>query len=123
MIQWQTQDRNITTNIKVTVDFTLPALSATDVVTWKCHVYESAKGRYDIILGTYPLKEFVLNIIFSKDVIEADEGPFIGAMAHMVDLGAYMFKYLNTGSFDDAYVEEVYKSSHVCAAAKLLCIT
>ena len=32
-MQWQTQAGNITTNNKVKIDFTLPALSATDVVT------------------------------------------------------------------------------------------
>ena len=51
VMQWQTQDINITTNIKVKVDFTLPALSLTNVVTWKCHMDDSAKGRYDMILG------------------------------------------------------------------------
>ena len=50
-MQWHTQAGNININIKVEVEFTLPELIATDVVTWKCHVYESAKGRYDIILG------------------------------------------------------------------------
>ena len=44
--------------------------------------------------------------------------------AHMVDLGVYIFKYLNTGgikpdeSFTDAYVEEVYESEHVCTSTK-----
>ena len=50
-MQWHTQAGNITTNIKVEVDFTLPALSATNVVMWKCHMDDSAKGRYDIIVG------------------------------------------------------------------------
>ena len=44
-MQWTTQDVNIKTNIKVKIDFTLPALSATNVVTWNCHVDDSAKGR------------------------------------------------------------------------------
>ena len=57
VIQWQTQDGNITTNFKVRVDFTLPTLSATNVVTWKCHVYDSSKGSYEIILGRYLLTE------------------------------------------------------------------
>ena len=45
------QAGNITTNIMVKSNFTLPALSATDVVTWKYHVGDCAKGRYDMILG------------------------------------------------------------------------
>ena len=53
VMQWHTQDGNITTNKKVKVDFTLTALSATDFVTWDFHVDESTKGRYDMILGRY----------------------------------------------------------------------
>ena len=44
-MQCNTQARNIKTNLKVKVDFTLPALSMTDFVTWNCHVDDSAKGR------------------------------------------------------------------------------
>ena len=44
-MQWHTQAGNITTNIKVKVDFTLPALRATNVVTWRCHIDDSVKGR------------------------------------------------------------------------------
>ena len=50
-VQFQTQAGNITTNPKVKLDLTLPALSATNVVAWKCHVDDSAKVRYDMILG------------------------------------------------------------------------
>ena len=46
-----TQAGNITTNLKVKVDFTLSILSATNVVTWNCHVDDSNNGRYDMILG------------------------------------------------------------------------
>ena len=55
-MKWNTQTGNITTNYKVKVDFTLPALSATNVVTWKCHVDDAAKVRYDMILGPDILK-------------------------------------------------------------------
>ena len=51
MMQWHTQARNVTTNIKVKVYFTLPTLSEINVVTWIFHVYDSYKGRYDMILG------------------------------------------------------------------------
>ena len=44
-MQRHTQAGNITTNLKVKVDFTLRALSVTNVVTWKFHGDESAKGR------------------------------------------------------------------------------
>ena len=55
MMQWHIKVGNITTNLKVKVDFTLPTVSATNVVTWKCHMDDSAKGRYDMILGRYLL--------------------------------------------------------------------
>ena len=51
MIQYLTQEGSITTNLKLEIYFTLPELNATKIVTWNYHVDESAKGRYDIILG------------------------------------------------------------------------
>ena len=44
-MQWHTQAGNITTNIKVEVDFTLPALSPKNVVMYKFHVDDFDKGR------------------------------------------------------------------------------
>ena len=96
-IQWHKQDRNSTTNHKVKVDFTLPALSATNFVTWECHVNESVKGRYDMILGQYLLIELGLNLKLSEHVIESDDGPFKGYTTPMVHLDTYIFKDLNTG--------------------------
>ena len=43
VIQCHTQVRNATTNLKVKLDLTLPALSATNVVKSKCHVDDSSK--------------------------------------------------------------------------------
>ena len=51
VMQWKTQAGNVTTNFKVKINFTLPTLSATNVVTWEYHVDDSARGRYDMILG------------------------------------------------------------------------
>ena len=51
VMQWHTQAGNFTTYKKIKVDFTIPAVSASNVVTWKCHVDDSAKGRCDMILG------------------------------------------------------------------------
>ena len=90
MIKWHTQAGNSTTNLKVKVDFTFPALSATNVLTWTCHVYESTKGRYDMILGRDILTEL------SDHLIESDGGHFEGSTTPMVDLGTYKFK-TNTG--------------------------
>ena len=44
------QSVNITTNLKDEVGFTLPEISATNIVTWKFHVDDSSNGRYNIIL-------------------------------------------------------------------------
>ena len=49
-MQWNTKSGNITTNLKVRIDFTLPALSATNAMTWNCHVDDYAKGRFYMIL-------------------------------------------------------------------------
>ena len=97
LMQWHTKSGNITTNLNVKVDFTLPALSTTNVVTWKFHVDESAKCRYSIILEQNLLTKLVLNLTISEHVIEADDGPINGFTTPMVDLGAYIFKDLNTG--------------------------
>ena len=86
------QDGKITTNIEVIVDFTLPALNATNTVTWKYHVYDSNKGRWDMILGKYLLTELGLNLKLSEQVIKADDGPFKGSTLPMVDLVTYIFK-------------------------------
>ena len=56
LMQFHTQSGNITTKFKVKIDFTLPELIATKIVTCNCHVDDSAKVRYEIILGRYLLK-------------------------------------------------------------------
>ena len=59
---WNTQAGNIATNIKVKIDFTLPTLSKTNAVSWNFHVDDSAKGRYNMILGRDISTELVLNL-------------------------------------------------------------
>ena len=54
-MQCHAQAGNITTNLKVEVDFTLPELSTTNILMLKYNVDESAKGRYDMILRRYLL--------------------------------------------------------------------
>ena len=81
----------ITTNLKVEIDFTLPGLIATKIVTYNFHVYDFAKGRYDIILGKDILTALGLNLRFSDHVTKSDNGPLQGSMAPMVDLGTYEF--------------------------------
>ena len=91
-MQWNIQAVNITTRLNVKIDFTLPALIETNVVTWYFHVDESAKCGYNIILGRDILTELVLNIKLSENVIEAGDGPFSRSTTPMVYLGAYIFK-------------------------------
>ena len=86
-MQWHTQAGNITTNLKVKVDFTLPELSAMNAM--KRHVDDSDKGRYDMILGQYLLTELWLNFKFYDHVIKAYDGTFKGSKTPMVDLGTY----------------------------------
>ena len=50
VMQWHMQAGNITTNHKVNEYFTLTSLSARNAMTWKYHVDDYAKGRYDMIL-------------------------------------------------------------------------
>ena len=50
-----------------------------------------------MILGRDILIELGLNLKYSKHVIKSYDGPFMGATAPMIGLGAYLFKDLNTG--------------------------
>ena len=94
-MQWLKKSGNTTINLKVKVDFTLPALSETNVVTWKCHVDDSTKSSYHMILGCYLLTKLVLNLTLSDHIIKAYDGPFKVSTTPMVDLGTYVFKLLN----------------------------
>ena len=90
-MQWHTQAKNITTNLKVKVYFTLPAVNVMNAVMWKCHVDDPDKGRQDMILVQGILTESVLNLKFSEHVIEDDDGPFKGSTIPMVYLGTNEF--------------------------------
>ena len=92
VMQWHTQAGKISTNIKVKIDFNVPELSATKIVTWNCHVDDYTKGRYDMILCRYLLTVLGLNINLYDHVIEADDGTLKWSTAPMVDLGMYEFK-------------------------------
>ena len=96
-MQWHTQAGSININLKVNIYFTLPELSATEIMGWNCHVDGSSKGRYDVILGRYLLTALWLNLKFSDHVIEVDDVTFQGSTATIVDPGTYEFKGLNTG--------------------------
>ena len=80
---------NLTTSIKVKTDFTLHEFSATNIVTWECHVDDSNIGRYNMILGRYILTALVLNIKNSKHVIKAGDGPLKESTSPMINLATY----------------------------------
>ena len=66
-------------------------------MTWKYHVDDSSKCRYDMTFGRYLPTWLVSNFILSEHIIEADDGPLKGSTTLMVDLDAYISKDLNTG--------------------------
>ena len=53
---------------------------------------DSAKGRYDIILGRDILTDLGLNFKLYGHVIEAYGGPFKVSTTPIVDMGVYEFK-------------------------------
>ena len=73
---WETEHRNFITSKRVKIDFCLPDFSATKIVTWKCHVEKSTKGRYNMILGRDLLISLGLDLKFSENVIIFIEGPY-----------------------------------------------
>ena len=87
LMQWNKQSGNIKTNLNFKIYYTLTALSATNDVSWNCHVDDSAKGRYDMIVGQDLLTQLGLNPKFSEHFIEIYDGPFNRSTAPMVDLG------------------------------------
>ena len=83
MEQWKTQAVNITNNHKFKIDFTLPEFSATKKVACNCHVYDSAKSGYNMILGRDLLTALGLCLRFSDQLINLDDGPFQRCIAPM----------------------------------------
>ena len=61
MIRWHTQAVNIMTGLKVKIYLILPAINAANIVMWICHLGDSAKSRYYMILGLDLLTELLLN--------------------------------------------------------------
>ena len=59
-------------------------------------MYESAKGRNNMILDRYILKYLGINLQLSDHVIEWYDRIFKESTSPMVHLGTYTFKDLNT---------------------------
>ena len=64
---------------------------------WDCHVDDSAKGRYDMIVDRDISTTVVLNLKLCEHIINIDDGALKGLTSPMIDLGNYTFKGLNTG--------------------------
>ena len=83
---------------------------------WECHVYDSSKVIYDMILGRYLLITPGLNLTLSEHYIEAGDGTLKWYTAPIIDLVTYDFKYLNIEIitpgkyFMNIYVWGVYES-------------
>ena len=83
-------------------------------MTWECHVYDSSKRIYDIILGINILTDLGLYSEFHKHIIMGGDGPFEGCMVPMVELGMYDFNHLDIYAivpeeyFTDSYVGELF---------------
>ena len=120
------QAGGITNNLKVNIYITLSEISTKKTMTWNCYVVDSANGRYVITLCRDLLSDLGLNLKFSGQIIEGYDGPFKGSKATMVDLGAYKFKYLNTGKitsrelFINSYAEEIHQSEQVHTSTERL---
>ena len=63
---------------------------------WNYHVDESARGRYDMILGRNIWTELGLNLKFSDHVVEADNGTLKESTAPISDIGTYESTDLET---------------------------
>ena len=63
---WETPSGKFTTLKKVKIDFCLPVFSATKIVPWQCHVYESTNSKCDMILGRDLLTALGLDVKFSE---------------------------------------------------------
>ena len=78
MNRWETQSRKFTTSTKANIYFCLPSLNATKIVTWKYHVDDPTKVRYDMILGRDLLTALGLDLNFFNRIIGGDKGTYEG---------------------------------------------
>ena len=62
MLKWKIKADNITNHHNIRIDFTLTEFIETHNLTWRFHVYESAKSRYHMIIRRYILTALELNL-------------------------------------------------------------
>ena len=109
------------------IDFCHPEFSAMEIVTWKCHLYESTNGRYKIILGRYLLTTLGLDLKFYENVIIGGDRPYKGCLTHMVDVSNYDIAYLTDKtvkreeSFINYYFNECLESDSAISSTQRIC--
>ena len=91
---WKTQVEEFTTSKKANVDLCLPEFSATEIVTWKCHVDESTNCIYGMIPGRDLITTLGMDPKFSGDVIIGSDEPYEGWSEPMVEVSNYNFTSL-----------------------------
>ena len=64
------------TSNKVNIEFFLPEYTAIETVTWKCHVVDSTKCIYDMIVGRDLLTALGLDLKFSDSIIVGGKGSY-----------------------------------------------
>ena len=74
--------------------FLLSKFSATEIVSWKCHVDNYTNSRYYTILGRDPFTPLWLDLKFYKNIVIGGEGTYEGCLAPMVGVSNYDFKHL-----------------------------
>ena len=79
----------------VKLEFYLPVLGATKIVTWKYHVDDSTAGRYDMIISRDLLNKIGIDLKCSKNTIEYIKGPYQGCTTPMVNIYDYEFESIN----------------------------
>ena len=83
---------------------------------WKCHIYESTTGRYDMILGRDLITALGLDLKFSENIVTGGKGPYERCSEPMVDVRNYDFKYLTDKivkpeeSFINSYIDKCLES-------------
>jgi predicted aspartyl protease len=100
---WTTKAGKFTTNKKVTLKFLLPEFNSTKVISWSCHIDESATSsasRYDMIIGRDLLQEIGFIIDFNDYTMTWDE-----ATIPMKE-----YNSLPTLEAVDAYCDELFSS-------------
>ena len=61
---------------KVSINFYLPDLNASKIMTWTFHMGDSTESRFNMFPGIYLLNIFGLNIKLFKKIIEGSMGPY-----------------------------------------------